>query len=87
MSFGEVVNGYKKKEKGEWKIKSVLGEVQKNKSDIIKITKVEYLGTEYINLQVWRKNLETDTIYPIKEQKMIFNINLKDQIIDILEDC
>lgn len=87
MSFAEVAGADKKQTKGEWKIKAVLGEIQKNKSDIIKVTKLEYAGNEYINFQVWRKNPETDTMYPIKEQKMIFNINLKDQVIDILEDC
>jgi hypothetical protein len=71
----------------EWKIIATLGEIQKNKSDVLKITRVSFRGKELVNLQVWRKNTETEEIFPLKDQKMSFNIELKDQVIEAISSA
>lgn len=85
MSFGDAERKRKKQEKPEWTIKAVLGEIQKNKIDVLKITRVEFAGKDLINFQVWRTNTETDTTFPLKDNKVSFNIELKDQVIEALE--
>lgn len=85
MSFGSVERARKKQEKPEWKVKATLGEIQKNKIDVLKITRVDYGGKDLINLQVWRTNTETDTVFPLRDNKVSFNIELKDKVIEALE--
>jgi len=75
------------RKKGEWKVKAVLAEIQKNKSDMLKITRVEFNGNDLINFQVWRTDSETGTTFPIKEQKVSFNIEFKDKVIEALEEA
>jgi hypothetical protein len=72
------------KEKGEWKIIATLGEIQKNKIDMLKITRASFMGKELINLQVWRKNTETEEIFPLKDQRISFNIEFRDKVIDAI---
>lgn len=75
-----------KKQKDEWKVISVLGEIKKNKTDTLRITRVEFGDKELINLQVWRKNEENDTTFPMTSQNISVNVNLKDQLIEALEN-
>ena len=73
------------KVKPTWEVLETLLEVPKNKSDILKITKVKYGDLELINFQVWRMNSETNKSYPIKDQKFSVNIDLKDKIAEALK--
>lgn len=68
----------------EWKIIATLAEIQKNRSDVLKITRVSFMGKDLINFQVWRKNAETEEVFPLKDQKVSFNIEFKDQVMDAL---
>jgi len=72
------------KEKPAWEVVSVLAEIQKNKLDTLKITKVKFGELDLVNFQVWRKNTETDEVFPLKEQKVSFNVMLTDKIIEAL---
>lgn len=84
MSFAQVNREYKKKD--EWKVVAVLGEVKKNKTDVLRITRVEFAGKDLINFQVWRINPDTEGMFPLKDQKLSFNIELRDQIIEALKE-
>jgi len=57
-----------------------LAEIQKNKSDVIKITKVNYGGRELINLQVWRTDKDTGKTFALKDQRISFGIDYKDKV-------
>lgn len=81
-NFGEVDKKSRtsKTEKPKWEIVATLDEIQKNKLDTLKITRVKFAGKELVNLQIWRRNAETDEVFPLKDQKMSFNIELKDRV-------
>jgi len=87
-SFGEADKASRvksgKSEKSEWKVLATLGEIQKNKADTLKITRVNYAGKELVNLQIWRKNSETGKVFPLKDQKLSFNIELKDKVAEAI---
>jgi|GEM_PF-3156012 len=85
MSFAQAEKASKKKD--EWVVLAVLGEIQKNKTDTLKITRVKFGNKDLINFQVWRLNSETDTMFPLKDQKLSVNIDLKDQVIEALEEA
>ena len=80
MSFSEVNKAEKL-----WKILEMVGEIQKNKTDKLRITRVKFAGKNLVNFQVWRKNQETGDIFPIKDQKVSFNVDFTDKVIEILE--
>ena len=80
MSFSEVNKAEKL-----WKILEMVGEIQKNKTDKLRITRVKFAGKNLVNFQVWRKNQETGDIFPIKDQKVSFNADFTDKVIEILE--
>lgn len=84
MSFKEEINKSNRKEKAEWHVLATLDEIPKNKSDVLKITKVEFGGKDLVNIQVWRKNTETNTIYPLKDRQVSFNIDLKDKVAEAI---
>lgn len=86
MSFKEADQTSKNtpKEKAEWKVIATLGEIKKNKLDTLKVTRVNYADKDLINLQVWRLNTETGKTYPLKEQKLSFNIEFKDQVVEAI---
>ena len=80
MSFADAA----RKEKPKWETVATLGEIKKNKSDTLKITTAKFAGNDLVNFQVWRTNPETEETYPLKEQKVSFNIDLVDQILEAL---
>ena len=71
------------KTKGEWKVIAILGEIQKNRSDTLKVTRVNYMDKDLINLQVWRKNTETEEVFPLKGG-ISFNVELKDKVTEAI---
>ena len=85
-SFGDKdkASGGNKDANKTWEVLETLAEIQKNKSDVLKITRVKYGDLELINFQVWRTNTETLKTFPLKEQKVSFNIELKDKVREAL---
>lgn len=82
MGFADAEKEFKrktKKEKPEWDVQEVLAEIKKNKTDVIRITRVMFDGKELINLQVWREGTN-GTSYPVKDQKISFGIDFRDKI-------
>ena len=72
------------KEKAEWKILETLAEVKKNKTDTLKITRVQFGNLELINLQVWRNDPDTNKNYPLKDQKVSFQVEYKDKVAEAI---
>ena len=69
----------------KWEVLAILAEIQKNKSDVLKITKVNYDGRELVNLQVWRTDKDTGKTFPLKEQKLTFGIEYKDKVAEAIQ--
>ena len=67
----------------KWIVKQVLGEVQKNKSDVIKVIHAEMDGVKYGQLQIWHTNQDGVSL-PIKDKNITFRAELKDEIIEAL---
>jgi predicted DNA binding protein len=67
-----------------WKVLEVLGEVQKNKSDVIRLTKVSFKGNEYVQIQTWRNDQETGNTYPLKNSNIVFKPELAEKLAEIL---
>jgi prolyl oligopeptidase PreP (S9A serine peptidase family) len=68
----------------KWEVKQELGEVQKNKSDVIKIRRVDFDGNEYIQLQIWHTNQDGVSV-PVKDKNITFRAELKDEILKVLQ--
>lgn len=86
MSFTDADKASRGKvEKSEWKVLATLGEFKKNKADTLKITRVNFANKDLINFQIWRENSETGKTYPLKDQKLSFNIDLRDKVIEALQ--
>ncbi len=71
-------------EKNEWVVVATLGEIKKNKTDTLKITRVKFAGKELINLQVWRTNPDTNKTFPLKDQKLSVNLDLRDKLTEAI---
>lgn len=67
-----------------WNVVEILGEIQKNKADKIRINKVESNGTEYGQIQIWHTNQDNVSI-PVKDKNITFRSELKDQLIEALQ--
>ena len=81
--FGDADRG-NKEEKAEWKILEILAEIKKNKRDTLKITRVKFGSLELINLQVWRNDPDTDKNFPLKDQKVSFQVEYKDKVAEAI---
>ena len=69
----------------KWEVISILDEIPTNKIDTLKIARVKFGDKDLVNLQVWRRNTETNEIFPLKDQRVSFNIDLKDRVSEAIE--
>lgn len=67
-----------------WKVKSVTGEIQKNKNDIIKVSHAESGGSDYASIQIWHTNKDNISL-PVKEKNITLRKELIPQLIEALE--
>lgn len=84
MAFKDAETRKKSDEGGGWEVLEVLGEVQKNKHDVIRITKVRFKGNEYVQMQTWRTDDETENTYPLKNSNIVFRPELAEKLAEIL---
>jgi len=80
MAFKE---GQTKSDEG-WKVLEQLGEVQKNKSDAIRVNRISFKGNEYIQIQTWRTDQETESTFPLKNSNIVFKPELSEKLVEIL---
>ena len=81
MSFSDALED---KNNGKWEVLDTLGEVQKNRYEVIKITKATFKGKEFIQMQVWKEE-EDGTTYPLKTKNIVFKPELIKEIIKALK--
>jgi predicted DNA binding protein len=76
-------NTQKDQESG-FEVIEVIGEVRKNKTDVIRASKVKFKGNEYKQIQVWRTSLETETVYPMKNSNIIARPEVMEKLAELL---
>jgi len=78
-------DGQTKSDEG-WKVLETLGEVQKNKSDVIRVNRISFKGNEYIQIQTWRTDQETESTFPLKNSNIVFKSELSEKLAEILSN-
>ncbi len=69
----------------KWETLATLGEVQKNKTSKVKITRVRFKDSEYVQQEVWKKN-EDGTEMPMRGQRITLKPEVANAVGKILMD-
>jgi len=67
-----------------WKVLKEVASIKKNNLDTLKIQRCELDGVEYGYIQTWHQNKD-GTISPLKGKNVTFRIELKDDVINALQ--